>query len=123
MPALLRRNDRSLGDIDYVGEILDVAVDMRRTSPTFAGWEAVRLSGENKRVMWIPPGFAHGFLVVSDSAEFLYKTTDYYAPQDEGAVRWDDPDLAIAWPDLGIPYVLSAKDRAAPTLDGALPNR
>ena len=79
---------------------------------------------DNHRQLWIPPGFAHGFLVLSESADFLYKTTDYYTPEAELALRWDDPALAIAWPDIGVPYVLSAKDRAAPGLDeltGQLP--
>ena len=90
------------------GEVFDVAVDLRRSSPTFGKWCGNNLSAENKREIWIPVGFAHGFLVLSDSAEFLYKTTDYYAPEHERCVRWDDPTLNIQWP-LGEPLV-SAKD-------------
>jgi dTDP-4-dehydrorhamnose 3,5-epimerase len=93
------------------GEVFDVAVDMRRASKTFGKWTSVVLSAENKRQMWIPAGFAHGFLVLSESAEFLYKTTDYYAPEHERTVRWDDADIGIAWPLQGAP-LLSAKDEA-----------
>ena len=96
------------------GEVFDVAVDIRRGSPTFGRWVGVRLSGENKRQLWIPPGFAHGFCVLSETALFTYKCTDYYAPEDEGTVRWDDPDLGIEWP-VEEP-ALSAKDAAAPML-------
>ena len=92
------------------GEILDVAVDMRRSSPTFGGWEAVRLSGENKRMLWIPQGFAHGFRVISEKAQVVYKATDYYAPEHERTVAWDDPDLKIDWELDGEPIV-SAKDQ------------
>jgi dTDP-4-dehydrorhamnose 3,5-epimerase len=95
------------------GAVFDVAVDIRRASPTYGRWVGVELSGENHRQMWVPPGLAHGFLVLSDSADFLYKTTEFYSPADDGAVRWDDPDLAIAWPDLGEAPRLSAKDAAA----------
>ena len=98
------------------GAVFDVAVDIRRASPTFGRWVGVELSADNQRQMWVPPGLAHGFLVLSESADFLYKTTEYYSPQDEGAVRWDDPDLAIAWPDLGEAPRLSAKDTAAQAL-------
>jgi dTDP-4-dehydrorhamnose 3,5-epimerase len=100
------------------GCVFDVAVDIRPASPTFGRWVGTELSDANHRQMWIPPGLAHGFLVLSDSADFLYKTTDYYAPQAERSLRWDDPALAIAWPDSGVPVVLSAKDAAAPGLDG-----
>jgi dTDP-4-dehydrorhamnose 3,5-epimerase len=92
-----------------VGEVFDVAVDLRRSSPSFGKWGGVRLSAENKRMLWIPPGFAHGFLVISEQAEVLYKTTDYWMAQDERTIAWDDPDLAIDWPCTGAP-VLSAKD-------------
>jgi dTDP-4-dehydrorhamnose 3,5-epimerase len=98
------------------GSVFDVAADTRPDSPTFGRWVGVELSGANHRQMWIPAGLAHGFLVTSDSADFLYKTTDYYRPESEGSVRWDDPDLAIAWPLDGITLALSAKDAAAPTL-------
>jgi len=93
-----------------VGEVFDVAVDIRRSSPTFGRWFGAMLSAENKRQMWVPPGFAHGFCVTSDVAEFLYLTTDYYAPEHERCIRWDDPDLAIRWPLTAEPIV-SAKDR------------
>lgn len=95
------------------GAVFDVAVDIRKDSPSFGRWVGVELSADNHRQFWIPPGLAHGFLVLSDSADFLYKTTDYYAPQAEGALRWDDPDLAIAWPDIGMAPQLSTKDAAA----------
>jgi dTDP-4-dehydrorhamnose 3,5-epimerase len=101
------------------GAVFDVAVDLRRSSPTFGQWVGVELTGENHRQFWIPPGFAHGFVVTSDSADFLYKTTDLYAPQSEGAVRWDDPDVGIAWPDLGMAPLLSGKDAVAPRLADA----
>ncbi|MGD0268795.1 MAG: dTDP-4-dehydrorhamnose 3,5-epimerase [Candidatus Sulfotelmatobacter sp.] len=92
------------------GEILDVAVDMRRSSPSFGRWEAVRLSGENKRMLWIPVGFAHGFRVISDKAHVLYKATDFYAPEHERTLAWNDPDLKINWELDGEPTV-SAKDQ------------
>ncbi len=101
------------------GEVFDVAVDIRRTSPTFGQWVGTILSADNKRQMWIPEGFAHGFLVLSESADFLYKTTDYYAPQHAHAIAWNDPQLGIAWPLDGAP-VLSAKDREAGPLCEAL---
>ena len=91
------------------GEVFDVAVDLRVASPTFGQWEGTILSAENKRQMWVPPGFAHGFLVLSNTAEFLYKTTDFYAPQHECCLKWDDPSIAIVWPLDGSP-ILSAKD-------------
>jgi dTDP-4-dehydrorhamnose 3,5-epimerase len=93
------------------GEVFDVAVDLRKSSPTFGQWVGEILSAENKRQIWVPAGFAHGFYVLSDMAEVLYKTTDFYAPQHERCIRWDDPDLAIAWPLAQSPPVLSAKDR------------
>ncbi|MCQ2999173.1 dTDP-4-dehydrorhamnose 3,5-epimerase [Pseudomonas savastanoi pv. glycinea] len=92
------------------GEVLDIAVDIRKSSPTFGRWVGVRLSAENARQLWIPAGFAHGFVVLSDYAEFLYKTTDYYTPAAERCIRWDDPDLAIDWQLDGTPQ-LSAKDQ------------
>lgn len=97
------------------GAIFDVAVDLRRQSSTFAEWVGWELSAGNRRQIWIPPGFAHGFLVLSETAEVLYKATDYYAPQHERCIRWDDPDLAIAWPLQTLP-ILSAKDEAGQTL-------
>lgn len=93
-----------------VGEVFDVAVDVRKNSPTFGKWVGFNLSAENKRMAWIPPGFAHGFLVLSEYAEFLYKTTDYWAPEHERCIAWNDPELAIGWPPTGEP-VLSAKDK------------
>jgi dTDP-4-dehydrorhamnose 3,5-epimerase len=93
-----------------VGEVFDVAVDIRRSSPSFGQWFGAVLSAENKRQMWIPPGFAHGFCVTSDVAEFLYLTTEYYAPEHERCIRWNDPDLDIRWPLTAEPNV-SAKDR------------
>ena len=98
------------------GSVFDVAADIRSGSPTFGRWIATELSGENHRQLWIPPGLVHGFLVTSDSADFLYKTTDYYAPQAEGCVRWDDPTLGIDWPLAGIAPQLSGKDAAASLL-------
>jgi dTDP-4-dehydrorhamnose 3,5-epimerase len=98
------------------GSVFDVAVDIRPSSPTFGRWVGAELSAENNRQLWIPAGLAHGFLVLSETADFLYKTTDYYAPHLEGSVRWDDPDLAIAWPDVGAPPQLSGKDANAPSL-------
>ncbi|MHC2146760.1 dTDP-4-dehydrorhamnose 3,5-epimerase [Pseudomonas sp. 210_17 TE3656] len=97
------------------GEVLDVAVDVRRSSPHFGQWVGVRLSADNRRQLWIPEGFAHGFVVLSDSAEFLYKTTDYYNPAAERCIRWDDPDLAIDWQLTEAPQ-LSAKDQAGKSL-------
>lgn len=91
------------------GEVFDVAVDIRKRSPTFGKWVGMRLSAENKRMAWVPSGFAHGFVVLSDYAEFLYKTTDYWAPEHERCIVWNDPRLAIDWPVEGEPR-LSAKD-------------
>jgi dTDP-4-dehydrorhamnose 3,5-epimerase len=101
------------------GAVFDVAVDLRRGSPRFGRWVGVELSDANHRQLWIPPGFGHGFLVLSESADFLYKTTAYYAPESEAAVRWDDPTLAIAWPALETAPRVSAKDAAAPRLESA----
>ncbi|MBV8621751.1 MAG: dTDP-4-dehydrorhamnose 3,5-epimerase [Curvibacter sp.] len=92
------------------GAVFDVAVDIRRSSPRFGQWVGVELSEDNQRQLWVPPGFAHGFVVLSERADFLYKTTDYYAPQHERCIAWNDPALAVAWPDLGEPPRLSAKD-------------
>ena len=101
-----------------VGEVFDVAVDLRRQSSTFGQWVGVVLSAENKRQLWVPPGFGHGFLVLKEGTEFLYKTTDYYAPQHERCVRWDDPAIGIEWPIIGSP-VLSAKDKVGENLSNA----
>ncbi len=94
------------------GAVFDVAVDLRRSSPNFGKWEGVLLSENNKRQLWIPPGFAHGFLVTSDSAEFLYKTTDYWHPEHERSLLWNDPAVGVQWPVDGAP-LLAAKDLAA----------
>lgn len=93
------------------GAVYDVAVDLRRSSPTFGQWVGFTLSAEDKRMAWIPPGFAHGFCVTSESAEFLYKTTDYYSPAHERTLLWNDPQLAIPWPLSGEP-LLAAKDKS-----------
>ncbi len=95
------------------GEVFDVAVDIRKDSATYGQWEGVILSEQNKRQFWVPPGFAHGFVVLSETADFEYKCTDYYDPSDEGSIRWNDPQLAIEWPLDGEP-LLSAKDTTAP---------
>jgi dTDP-4-dehydrorhamnose 3,5-epimerase len=100
------------------GSVYDVAVDLRKSSPTFGQWYGLELSAENKRQLWIPPGFAHGFLVTSEHAEFLYKTTDYYAPEHERAILWNDPALGIEWPLNGEP-LLSGKDQKALLLAAA----
>lgn len=92
------------------GEVFDVAVDIRRSSPTFGKWFGTILSGENHRMLWIPPGFAHGYLVLSESADFCYKTTDFYCPQHERTIIWDDPEIGIAWPKAD-GFIISAKDR------------
>lgn len=92
------------------GEVFDVVVDLRKSSATYGRWTGTALSADNKRILWIPPGFAHGFLVLSDHAELLYKTTDYWSPADERCIAWDDPQLNIAWPLQGTP-ILSAKDQ------------
>ena len=101
------------------GAVFDVAVDIRRSSLTFGQWVGVELSEDNHRQLWVPEGFAHGFLVLSESADFLYKTTDYYAPAHERAIRWDDPIVGIAWPDVGAAPTLSAKDLAGASWDSA----
>ena len=101
-----------------LGEVLDVVVDLRRSSPDFGKHVAVTLSAANKRMLWVPPGFAHGFLVVSDEAEFLYKTTDYWYQAHERTLLWNDPALAIAWP-IDVPPTLAAKDAAGTPLSSA----
>ena len=101
------------------GEVFDVVVDIRQSSPTFGQWVGARLSAENKHQMWVPAGFAHGFLVLSDFAEFLYKTTDFYAPQHECCILWDDPAIGIAWPLDGEP-LLSNKDKQGLLLSQAI---
>lgn len=100
------------------GEVFDVAVDLRRSSRTFGRWVGARLSAENKLQLWVPEGFAHGFVVLSDFAEFLYKTTDYYAPESERTLLWNDPALAIEWPVMGEP-LLAVKDAAGTRLEDA----
>ncbi|MCG6896450.1 MAG: dTDP-4-dehydrorhamnose 3,5-epimerase [Thiocapsa sp.] len=104
------------------GEVFDVAVDIRLGSPTFGRWVGAILSGENRHQLWIPPGFAHGFLVTGESALFTYKTTDYYSPDTEFSLRWDDPDIGIDWPLEGAPE-LSPKDAAAACLNDIPPER
>lgn len=100
------------------GAVFDVAVDIRRGSPTFGQWVGAELTEDNQHQLWVPPGFAHGFVVLSESADFLYKTTDYYAPQHERSIAWNDPSIGISWPALaqGQQPLLSAKDSAAPLL-------
>jgi dTDP-4-dehydrorhamnose 3,5-epimerase len=100
------------------GEVFDVAVDLRRSSPTFGKWVGAHLSGENKRQLWVPEGFGHGFVVLSESAEFLYKTTDYYAPAHERCIIWNDPQIGIDWPIEGAP-ALSGKDAKGAALGDA----
>jgi dTDP-4-dehydrorhamnose 3,5-epimerase len=100
------------------GKVFDIAVDIRRSSPYFGKWFGLELSADNAHQLWIPPGFAHGFVVLSDYAEFLYKTTDYYTPSAERCIRWDDPDLAIDWKLDGAPQ-LSAKDKVGKSLQEA----
>lgn len=103
-----------------LGEIYDVAVDIRRTSPTFGKWVGVRLSAENKQQLWIPPGFAHGYYVISDWAEIIYKATDYYAPLWERTLLWNDPQLGVQWPLLkDHPLVISSKDQAGTSFSQA----
>ena len=102
------------------GRLFDVAVDIRQGSPTAGQWVGVELTEDSHRQLWIPPGLAHGFLVLSESADFVYKTTDYYSPQHERSLAWNDPQLAIAWPDLGKAPVLSGKDLAGLSLAAVL---
>ncbi len=94
------------------GAVFDVVVDLRQSSATFGNWAGVELSAENKKQLWIPPGFAHGFLVLSETAEFLYKTTDYWHAASEQCISWNDPDLNIDWPDIGVRPILNCKDAA-----------
>jgi len=101
------------------GSVFDVAVDLRKSSATFGQWTGIELSEENNFQFWIPAGFGHGFLVLSEMAEFVYKTTDYYAPLYERSIAWDDPALAINWPNIGIPPQLSTKDAAAVPFESA----
>ena len=101
------------------GAVFDVAVDVRRSSPTFGQWVGAELTAENHRQLWIPPGFAHGFLVLSETADFVYKTTAYYAPQSDRGILWNDADIGIAWPELGMEFSLSDKDRQQPSLGQA----
>jgi len=98
------------------GEVFDVAVDLRKSSATFGQWDGTVLSEENKRMLWIPPGFAHGFLVLSETTDFIYKTTNYFAPEHERTLAWDDPEVDINWPFVGMP-VLSEKDQAGTSFD------
>lgn len=98
------------------GSVFDVAVDVRRGSPTFGKWAGVTLSEDNFRQFYIPPGFAHGFLALSERVDFIYKCTDYYYPDDEVGVLWNDPDIGVAWPDVGMEYRLSERDRRNPRL-------
>ena len=101
------------------GAVFDVAVDIRRSSPTFGKWVGVELSAENQRQLWVPEGFAHGFLVTSDTADFLYKTSDYYAPTHERSIGWNDPSIAIEWPISNLTPVLSQKDAQGKALSEA----
>jgi dTDP-4-dehydrorhamnose 3,5-epimerase len=101
------------------GEVYDVVVDLRRSSPSFGKWVAVTLSAANRLMLWVPAGFAHGFMVTSDAAEFLYKTTDYYAPEHERSLLWNDPKLAIPWPISGMGPLVKPKDAAGVPLDRA----
>ena len=98
------------------GAVFDVAVDIRQGSPSFGQWVGVELTAENKKQLWVPPDFAHGFVVTSESAQVLYKTTDFYSPEHERSIIWNDETIAIDWPDLGVPLTLSPKDADAPDL-------
>ena len=101
------------------GAVFDVAVDIRKSSPTFGQWVGAELSADNHHQLWVPPGFAHGFVVLSETAEFLYKTTDYYAPEYERCIAWDDPALCINWPEIGSGIILSIKDQQGLSLASA----
>jgi dTDP-4-dehydrorhamnose 3,5-epimerase len=105
------------------GAVFDVAVDIRKSSPTFGRWAGVELSEDNHRQFWIPPGFAHGFVTLTETADFLYKTTAYYAPSHDRGIAWNDPDVGIVWPELGMAPLLSAKDQAAPRLHALAPDQ
>ncbi len=109
------------GKLIYViqGEIWDVVVDIRKSSPNFGKWTSHHLSAENARQLWIPPGFAHGFLVLSATADVMYKTTAYYAPQSDRGMAWNDADIGIQWPDLGVDFLLSEKDQKQPAFKNA----
>lgn len=101
------------------GAVWDVAVDMRKNSPTFGQWVGETLTQDNHKQFWIPPGFAHGFVVLSDTADFLYKTTAYYAPQSDRGIAWNDADIGIQWPDVGVDFLLSDKDQQQPAFKNA----
>jgi dTDP-4-dehydrorhamnose 3,5-epimerase len=101
------------------GAVFDVAVDIRKDSATFGQWVGIELNEHNHKQLWVPAGFAHGFLVLSESADFLYKTTDYYAPEHERCIAWNDPEIGVAWPDIGLSPILSAKDRDGVALNAA----
>ncbi len=101
------------------GSVLDVVVDIAGSSPTFGEWFAVELTEDNHKQLWVPPGFAHGFLTLSDSADLLYKVSEYYSPEHDRGIRWDDPDIGIDWPDVGIDPIVSQKDEDAPVLRDA----
>ncbi len=101
------------------GAVFDVAVDVRKSSPTFGQWVGAELSAENHHQLWLPPGFAHGFVVLSESADFVYKTTDFYAPECDRGIRWDDPDVGVDWMTQELSITLSPKDEAAPRLKDA----
>lgn len=101
------------------GAVFDVAVDVRKHSPTFGQWTGIELSEDNHKQFWVPAGFAHGFMVLSESADFLYKTTDYYAPAHERCIAWDEPSIGIQWPDIGMPPQLSFKDQQGKHLSEA----
>lgn len=101
------------------GAVFDVAVDIRRSSPTFGKWVGAELTAENHHQLWIPPGFAHGFVVLSETADFVYKTTNYYAPQSDRGLLWNDADIGIEWPKLDIPFSLSDKDQKQPAFKQA----
>ena len=102
------------------GEVFDVAVDLRRHSSTFGRWVGLHLSADNKKQFWVPAGFAHGFVVLSETAEFLYKTTDYYSPQHERCIAWNDPEIGITWPEMRAEPLLSAKDQRGCSLRDAI---